>query len=429
MVIVRNYSVFYGISSGVRCRGDILAERSVADFILHFAADHRARVDKFLRFAVISKGFRGRRCCDVYVRFCDDDFHRAALRFVMVAVDHDLVCYGVSTCVRCRGDILAERSVADFILHSACGGRACGDKFLRLARIGKPGLCGGCGNPHVCFRYGNGNRRFRFEIAVGVVALYAIINAVSTRVGNGRNGSAPLVIRAEAVLERAVRGFARRHERMRRAVVLKILYGYGQSRKFGHLLFDLERNDFFRSRVVVRSLYRGFDEILTCRRGHGSGIFAVLARRVSERGSAELSDRDGRRGFVAVVPVRDSQRGDFVVRFCDRELQRYRSGVALVGRFPLVRFSVGQRKRHVVIARVHAAVVGRDGVARVLGYDRRLFLARIYRRSDNRGLEYGLFFPLGFAARKARERRYRKTKNRNREFHEFSHFSAPFSHL
>ena len=262
-----------------------------------------------------------------------------------------------------------------------------------------------------------------------IVALYSIINAVSPGVGNGRHGSAPLVVLAEAVLDRAVRGFARRHQRVRRAVVREVSDCRGQSREFGLLLLYLERSDFFRSRVVVRTLYRGFDEVLADSRGYGGGIFAVLARRVSERGSAELSYRDGRRGFVAVVPVRDSQRGDFVVRFCDRELQRDRSGVALVGRFPLVRFRVGQRKHHVVIARVYAAVVGRDGVARVLGYDRRLFLARVYRRSDNRGFEYGLFLPLGFAARKARERRYRKTKNRNREFHEFSHFSAPFSHL
>ena len=350
------------------------------------------------------------------------------MRFVIVVVDDYLVFYGVSTRVRCRGDIIAPLALADLVLHFAADYRACGNQFLSAACISKS-FRGRRGNRHVGFRNGNGNRRFRFEVAVRIVALYSIINAVSPGVGNGRHGSAPLVVLAEAVLDRAVRGFARRHERVRRAVVREVSDCRGQSREFGILLLYLERSDFFRSRVVVRTLYRGFDEVLADSRGYVGGIFAVLARRVSERGSAELSDRDGRRGFVAVVPVRDSQRGDFVVRFCDRELQRDRSGVALVGRFPLVRFRVGQRKHHVVIARVYAAVVGRDGVARVLGYDRRLFLARVYRRSDNRGFEYGLFLPLGFAARKARERRYRKTKNRNREFHEFSHLSAPFSHL
>ena len=280
-------------------------------------------------------------------------------------------------------------------------------------------------------RDNDGNRLLRLDVGVSIVALNAVPDLIAAGVRCGGDILAPLAVLAEAVFDGTVRGRACRDERVRRAVVFKVFYGFGKLGISRLRLFDFKRNYLFRSRIIVRSLDCGFDEILAGNRGHGGSILAVLVSRIGKRRRAEFCGGDGLIRLFAVEPIRDSQARDFIVRFGYCEFQRNRGGVALVGRFPRIALRVGKREHHVVVAGAYAAVVGRDGVTVALGHGCRLLLARVNCRNDYGAVEHGFLFRfgLGFTARKACKRRNRNAQNRNRESYESPHFSAPFSHL
>ena len=199
MVAVRNYSVFYGISACVGCRGNIIAPLGFgAKLVLHFAADYRACGDKFLRLARIDKPRFRRGCSDGDVDFINRDFHAAAFCRVVVAIGHHFVFYGISTGICCRGNIIAPLGFgAKLILHFAADYRACGDKFLSAARIGKS------------FRSRRGNRCVRFrdnDFYLAVLRLFVVfvhrngvLHGVFACVHGGGNGLAPATLSAYSV--------------------------------------------------------------------------------------------------------------------------------------------------------------------------------------------------------------------------------------